>query len=231
LRNKNTEISEDNVRQDISEFVKIVESGDNLIDDIPVIISEKEHKIIVKALKQRINLLIWNSEKEKRQFYEKFFDLISKNNVLGQQNQSIQIGTVGEFSTKYLAANNSPNSFLGDGNKTTIKNSFNETKEQIKKIDEIIRLIVEEKQLETEKKQEIVINFKIIRDELEKEKQTDKLKINELFRKIKRAMENVTLTHRTATAIEWLYNKFYFLSFVANKAAENLNMPDLIQFV
>jgi hypothetical protein len=110
--------------------------------------------------------------------------------------------------------NPNKNNYTDNSDHSTIMilNSFNETKEQIDKIEEIIRLIRKKSEIKYENlRQTIITNFDKIREELAKEKNPNKDKISKWLKTIKKTLETLVLSHDTVEAIKWLYKTFNFV--------------------
>jgi len=224
LLDEGINVSTNTVRQDIYEYIEKVKSGDSF-DDLPVILSPAEHLLVSTTLKNRLSFLShnYNLEKNAKEFYENFFKTLAASNYGIAQQAPIYIQTGGNYNPKSLAAINSPNSLLGDNNLyennsdnsdhsvITITNSFNKKKEQINKLDEIIRLISEHKDLESSQKQTLITNFDKIKEELSDEEQPSKSKIFKWLSNTKKILENVVLSHEAAQAIQWIYETFKFI--------------------
>ena len=224
LLDEGVNVSTNTVRKDILEYIEKVKSGDDF-DDLPVIISPVEHSLISTTLKNRMSFLHHNYtlEKNTREYYENLFKTLATSNHGIAQPTPIYIQTGGHYNPKSLVAHNSPNSLLGDNNVyennsdnsdhsvITITNSFNKKKEQIEKLDEIIRLLIEEKHLESNQKQTLVTNFDKIKEELTDEEQPSKSKIFKWLSNTKKILKNVVLSHETAQAIQWIYENLNFI--------------------
>lgn len=224
LQNEGIIVSTQTVRQDIKEYIDKVKNGDNF-DDLPIIISPAEHSLISTTLKDRLNFLHQNYalEKNTRYHYENLLKTIVESNSGIRQPASIYIQTGGSNNPKSLVTNNSPNSLLGDNNHyenntdnsdhsvITITNSFNKKKDQIERLDEIIRLLSEEKNIEASQRQTLVTNFDKIKEELADEEQPSKPKIFKWLSNTKKILENVVLSHHTTEAIHWIYENFNFI--------------------
>jgi hypothetical protein len=224
LQNDGVNVSTQTVRQDIKEYIEKVKSGSNF-DDLPVIISPAEHELVSTTLKNRLNFLHHNYtlEKNTREHYENLCKKLSASPNGVSQHPSIYIQTGGVNTPKSLSANNSPNILMGDNNLyennidnsdhsvITITNSFNKKKEQIEKLDEVIRLLTEEKNLDGNIKQNLVTNFDKIKEELADEEEPSKSKIFKWLSNTKKVLENVVLSHHTTEAIHWIYDNFNFI--------------------
>lgn len=217
-------VSTQTVRQDIKDYIEKVKKEETF-DDLPIIISPEEHSLVSTTLKNRINFLQhnYNLEKNTREYYENLFKKLSSSaNGLGQQ-PSIFIQTGGVNTPKHLIANNSQNVLLGedvlyenssdnsDHSQITISNSFNKRKEQVAKLDELINLIKQEKEINEDEKQSLITNFDKIKEEITDEDNPNKSRLFKWFSNTKKIVENVVLTHHTTEAIHWIYENFNFL--------------------
>lgn len=232
LLDEGIDVSANTVRQDIREYIEKIKKGD-AFDDLPVIISPIEHSLVSATLRNRLSFLHHNYtlEKNTREHYENLFKILATSNYKITQSAPIYIQTGGNYNPKNLVANHSPNSLLGDNNVyennsdnsdhsvITITNSFNKKKEQIEKIDEVIRFLIEEKNLATNQRQTLVTNFDKIKEELTDEEQPSKSKIFKWLSNIKKISENLVLSHRTTQAIQWIYENF---NFIVNKISSGM---------
>ena len=212
------------MRSDIKDYIEKVKGGENF-DDLPVVISSEEHSLVSATLKNRISFLQhnYNLEKNTREHYENLLKKLSfSSNGFGQQ-PAIFIQTGGVNTPKHLLANNSQNVLLGedvmyennsdnsDHSEITISNSFNKRKEQVAKLDELIKLLKEEKEIKEDDRQTLITNFDKIREEITDEETPNKSKLFKWFSNTKKILENVVLTHHTTEAIHWIYENFNFL--------------------
>jgi hypothetical protein len=225
LQENSIDIGTQTVRNDIKEYIEKVKKGEDF-DDLPIVISPIEHSLVSATLKNRMSFLQHNYQLEKntREHYENLVKLIttSKNGFSSQP--IINIHTGENNSSKNLIATNSHDILQGDNNiydnhsdysdnsTITISNSFNTRKEQIGKIEEIIKLIKEESEIKDEKQRQFLITtFDKIKEELADEEKPDKSKISKWLSNIKKTIEGVVLSHHTYEAVLWLYDSFKFI--------------------
>lgn len=221
LQDDSVNVSTQTVRQDIKEYIEKLNSG-NSFDDLPVIISPAEHSLVSTTLKNRLNFLQHNYalEKNTREYYEKFFKIIASSNYEISKPTSIYIQTGGNNIPKNIVASNSSNIIFGNNNLyennsdhsiIKITNSFNKKKEQIYKLEEIIKLLKEEKNIQTQIKRKLITNFDKIKVEIADEEQPNKSKIFKWFSNIKKVLENVVLSKESTEAIQWICDNLNFV--------------------
>ena len=210
------------VRKDIEEYIQKVRKSDSF-DEMPAIISQAEHDLIVTTLRNRVSFLqhSYDLEKNARGFYQKLLEKVAA--FTPSTPSSIFIQTGGVNAPKHLTASNSNQVYLAeevlsegnssnaDYSKINIENSFNKKSEQIGKIIELIRLISGDQNLDEVNRQSLVTSFDKIKEELEEEDQPNKLKIYKWLLKAKGVLETVVLAHHTTDAVKWIYESFNFL--------------------
>lgn len=206
-------VSPNTVRSDIQEYINNVKN-DEPLDNLPVVISPQEHELVLTVMKNRISFLKHNYELEKnaKEFYIKFIKDISSSNPV-YNHPSIFVQTGGNNIPQLNSGNsliNSSNKNINNSTSNTIKisNSFNKRKEQINKIEEISKLIRADKETKEEIKEEVIRNLLNIKEELEENEEPDKSRIKKGLEKTKSLMSTMVLTHKTAKALQWLFESF-----------------------
>lgn len=96
------------------------------------------------------------------------------------------------------------------GKDITIADSLNERNETIEKIAALINLIKKEDALTDEQKQQVILNFDKIREELA-EQQPSKPKIHKWLTGAKNILTNMVLTHDVADTVQWIYHNLNFV--------------------
>jgi len=184
------------VKKDLDEYIEKIRNGDDL-NDLPEIINQVEHHRLIMALKNRISFLQQNHEVQKnvREFYDKFFQNLNLGNI-AHTHPAVQINNGGiEMDQRKYIANNSANVAQGDGhennmeaNNINIGSTFNERKELVEKIDDLISLIAGQECTDgnlTKANRQLAS----VKDELEDEDKPDKSSIAKWLGKAKSLLE------------------------------------------
>lgn len=119
-----------------------------------------------------------------------------KNEII--MGHKIQVGDI---------TNNSGQIIIGKDIK--VSDSLNGKNETVEKITELINLIKQEQDIDSEQKQSLITNFDKVREEVLEDK-PDKSKIFKWLSTTKVILENFVLTHDVTEAIHWVYNNLNF---------------------
>lgn len=195
LNDSGISVSTNKVRSDIQEYIQKVRRGDSL-DNLPVIISAEEHELIVTQMKNRISFLEhnYNLEKNSAEFYENLVNKLKTNNGITAQ-PTVFVQTGGTNSPQHYLATNSPGAIQGNDikdiyNEIKIAKSFNDRKNQIEDLQQLINLVKTEKSSDSEKaKIGIIKNLEKVKDELEEESEPDKRNVSKWLEKAKSYFE------------------------------------------
>ncbi|MHB8137992.1 MAG: hypothetical protein ACYDGO_06330 [Smithellaceae bacterium] len=214
-------VSTQTVRKDIKDYIDKIKNGD-VLDDLPVIIEPSEHNLVLTTMKNRLSFLQhnFNLQHNSIQFYENFLKNLANSpyGIMHQQSVIVQAGN--QNRANHCLASNSPKAIVGENNTQednsdnsiiTIANSFNEKKEQIDKLGELIALLKNEEDIDKNKQQTAVLNLEKIKEELEEESEPDRSNITKWLIKTKNALDGLVLTYHTNEAIRWIYDSFNFL--------------------
>ncbi len=207
LSNTDKVVATDRIRQDLKEYLDHVRRGDSL-DDIPVVIPIEEHELVVATLKIRINFLEhnYNMEKNTREYYEGLMRKVSSMSVLPAQN--IVLKTDVSINAPTNNAMNSPHALVGESNRAEnsiqIAGSFNERKEQIRNLDELLVLL--RKEPSSEQKEEVIRNIGNIKDELQETEIPDTNRIAGWLNKIQIALQIAVLSPEVVTAVKGFFS-------------------------
>lgn len=211
------DISSNIIRKDINDYIKRVRKGGDF-EDIPSIISTIEHDILITTLKNRMSFLEHNYKLKDNalKHYEKLFDRFDKIDYFkGLSSAPTIFIQKGETFNSMI---DSQNSFSEDTNVSIkISNSFNKRKEQIDKLDELIKLIkTENNRAKNEDsgidfKKEVIKNLNAIKNELSAADKPNENLIIQNLKNTKKLMSGLVLTHKTSKAISWLEDSFQFI--------------------
>jgi FixJ family two-component response regulator len=207
---------EENIRTDILEYIEKIKNG-SVFDDMPTIISRGEHALVSATLKNRLSFLYHNLELHRTglDFYRKLINELPEN--INVKMPSFIINNVDDKS-KHLTASHSSNILHGKhlaydnnvDNSIRITGSFNKKKEQISKLEEVIKLLREEKDMVVNLQQELITSFDKVREEVSEEEKPEKTKIFKWLSNTKKTAESLVLSHEITEAIRWIYNSFNF---------------------
>lgn len=200
-------ISEDEVRADIKDFMDKVSKGESF-NDMPIIINKIEHQFVLTTLKNRINFIehSYNLEKNARQLYEKVVnEMLTSKNIFSPQ-ISTYIQTGGE---KNITKGTNIN--FGEGNYLKIDKSFNnDQKSIVEKIEYSIQQIDNEEKLSAQDKQDLKRHLENIKEEITDEAQPDASKLKKSWEKIKKIAEGAVFSYDLTLALQWISNIFNF---------------------
>jgi hypothetical protein len=104
-------------------------------------------------------------------------------------------------------SNNSGNIVIGKD--IRISESLNGKKESADKIEELIKLLRQESNIDDEQRQSLITNFDKVKEEV-LEGKPDKPKIFKWLSNTKGVLENLVLSHHVTEAIHWVYNNLNF---------------------
>ncbi len=225
LQEGGVNVSTSTVRKDIREYIDKVKSGQTF-EDIPVTISPEEHILVHTALKNRVNFLQqnYNLEKNIRIGYDSFFQKLGQASFSPMQQPNIYIQTGGHHTPKNLLASNSNNVQQGhdllnennteilDNSSVVISNSFNTRKEQINRIEELMKFIKQEDKLKEDDKQTVITNLDKIKEEIYEEESPNRSRIGKWLTNVKSILEHAVLAHHTVEAAKWIYESFSFIA-------------------
>lgn len=217
-------VSTSKVRSDIAEYITKIRSGESF-ENLPTLISIEEHELVLTTLKNRLNFLqhSHNLQQNTIQFYENLLNRVSEMNQLSGISSvpSVFVQT-GGTNAPLLNSRNSNFSSNEEKHLTVIDNSikskikisksFNKRKEQIGKIEDIVNLVRNEEKIKNEIRDELLRNILNIKEELESEEEPNSSRIEKGLENTKKVMSTMVLSHKTAKALEWLYNSFEFIS-------------------
>lgn len=225
LGEEGVSISTDQVRRDIQEYIRKVESGEPL-DDLPVVLSEEEHSLVLTKMKNRINFLqhSFNLEKFAKEFYEDLFDKIRTSSAGIMQAPSVLVQTGGTLHSRSYQAIGSPQAAVGEqsavigasiDSSIRIEDSFQQRGVQIDAVTRLVKLLYEDTEIEGPAKEEAVANLHKIEGELTEEGQPDKSKIAKWFSNVTNAFRTVKLGEDTVRGARDLFDSFNLGSLLA----------------
>lgn len=206
LGNDVINISPEQVKADFREYLKKVETGDSL-DDMPMVLSSQEHYLLLTTMKNRIIFLQqgYNAQKHVNEIYSSLIGPLATARLLPSPNVLVQTG--GIMDSRNYNANNSSHFIQGDSNEyednsTTsinIGKSFNDRKDRVEKITQLIELLNQDEKLEKDHKEKAIKNLEKVKTELSDEDQPDKSRISKWLGIVKESLEFLSLGK---TAIE-----------------------------
>lgn len=95
------------------------------------------------------------------------------------------------------------------GKEIKISKSINGKRKTADRIDELIKLIRQEKNIEEDQRQSLITNFDKVKEEVLEEK-PDKSRIIKWLTTSKEILENLVLTHDVAELVQWVYKNLNF---------------------
>jgi hypothetical protein len=215
-------VSTNQVRRDLQEYIKKVQTGDSL-DDLPVVLSPEEHRMVLTCMKNRINFLqhSYNLEKNATDFYKGLLKQIPSLSlgISSPQNFYLQSGAANQASS-YLALN-SPQAAQGVGNRLIensldqgihIANSFNERTEQVEALSGFwMALHHEREKAEGEAKEKLCEAIDYVRkaeEELKEQDPPEPKRIHKWLETAKYSIKALGLTKEVADAAKAVWDAF-----------------------
>jgi|GEM_PF-890191 hypothetical protein len=203
------------VREDFQEYVRRVETGDDL-SDLPVVTSIEEHNLLVTILKNRISFLqhSYNLQKNATDFYMGLLRNLPRGAVLPAATLVVQTG--GLMDSRRYISTSSQKMIRGDSNtladssvdaSITIGNSFNERRAQV---DFLAKLIeeVRAKVPDAENTTSVVRDFERVKDELEEQEQPDRSRIRTWLERAKSGIQALALGKETLELVNQVLKSF-----------------------
>ena len=213
-------VSTETVRKDLKEYIEKLQSN-TILEGMPIVLSEKEHDAVFGLLKDRIEFIKQHYDfTQKTQFYENLLSKISSQplGVLPSANFYLQTG--GKMDSRNYEAVNSSNIAQGDGNKLIdssiyIGESFNDKKEQIEKLSQLINSLKTNEDLSDEK-DKALNKLEKVKDELTDENNPDKAVIKKWLVKSKEYLSNIKKSKDLFEQVKELYESFNLSSLLTN---------------
>ncbi len=208
-------VSTDRVRNDFNEYLRKVESGEPL-DDLPVIVSDEEHALLLTCLKNRVNFLqhSYNLSKHTIEYYEKLLKAAPLQSGFHSAPPVI-VQTGGQLESRSYNAPGAQNVVQGEYNQLTqisndnsvsISNSFNERKNQIDELAKLIELI--KTTSDNQAAQKAVVELEKVKGELEDEESPDTNRISKWLQNAKNCLGNVKMTKELFDTAKGVYQSF-----------------------
>lgn len=208
-------VSTDTVRNDFNDYLKKVESGDSL-DDLPVVVTNEEHDLLLTSLKNRINFLqhSYNLTKNTVEYYEKLLKAAPLQAGFHSAPPVI-VQTGGHLHSQSHNAIGAQSVVQGENNQLTqistdnsvrISESFNERKNQIDGLANLIQLLKSES--ENHSAQKAAIELEKVKGELEDEEKPDSNRIAKWLKKSKDFLSNVKRTKALFDSAKGVYDSF-----------------------
>lgn len=217
LNESGISVSTERVRKDFVEYLDKIKTGSDF-EDLPVVISEEEHNLLLTTLKNRLVFLETNYRIQKNtiSFYENliFNAKYTQRGFLPAPSVVVQTG--GTMDSRNYRVQNSSDVIQGDRNKLldssdrsqiNIENSFNKKKEQIEKVTRLVELLKEEDKGEQERNKAI-INLEKVKDELEESDKPEPNLIKKWLEKAKNLIGLISVGKKIAGSAVDLWNSF-----------------------
>lgn len=214
LGDEGVNVSTEKVREDLREYIQKVQSGAPL-DDLPITLPEPEHDLLLTLMKNRINFLQhnYNLKKNTIEFYEKIIDKFLANpmGILPAPNVTVQTG--GNMDSRKYNSIDSSHVIQGDNNRLIdssikINGSYNERKNQIDKLSELIDLLKSETKTSTDDRDNAILNLEKVKDEMTDEENPDESRVKKWLGKVLSCFKNLELAKATIDKAKELYDSF-----------------------
>lgn len=214
LGDEGINVSTQKVKKDLQEYIQKVQSGDPL-DDLPVILPETEHNLLLTLMKNRINFLQhnYNLKKNAVEFYEKLINKFVTQPAGILPAPTVMVQTGGSMDSRSYKSIDSSHVIQGDDNKLIdssikIESSFNKRKNQIDKLSELIELLKSESKTPKEDHDKAIINLEKIKDEMTDEEKPDAGLVKKWLNKAQSCFKNLELAKNTINKAKELYDSF-----------------------
>lgn len=207
-------LSNDEIRTDIKEFLEKIQRGEE-IKDIPVLINEVEHYKVLTILNNKLSTLRHNAYLEKNlnsgieQIIEKVIEKKGFSQSIHIYNHQDNMNNSKKIDSESSNINVGDNNFIED-NSINIEHSFNEKKTIVEKIEYSIQQIDNEGALNPQQKQDLKRHLENIKEEITEEANPDTSKLKKSWDKIKKVAENLVLSKELTDALEWIGGMFNF---------------------
>lgn len=213
IKNEGFSVGAERVSQDFKDYLQHLRNGNvEKIDEIPVVRTIGEHKMMLTQFKNRFIFLqlCYDASLKTIQNYEQFFSNGRAFPALPAPNVVVHTG--GSMDSRNYTATNSKHIIQGDSNRLTdssvnIGGSFNERQERVAALDDVIAKL---KDLETE---DAVVSKAArelgkVRDELTEDSDPDKSSVKKWLGNAKNLMGTAALSFEVTEAAKKLWELF-----------------------
>lgn len=211
-------VSTDKVKQDLQDYINKVKSGLPL-DDLPVIISEHKHHLLLTVMKNRINFLqhSYTTQKNVTKLYENILQELSLKGFGIQHSPNFYIQGGGQMTPSNYNAINSNQIAQGKSihmidnqidQSIKIENSFNERKNQIESLSKLLDSLRIAETNQEEKKEEVIRNISNVKDELSEEEAPEPLRIRKWLEKAKNSLSYLKIGKEVLEQARELFSSF-----------------------
>jgi hypothetical protein len=214
LGDEGISVSTQTVKKDIQEYIRKVQMGEPL-DDLPVILPQNEHHLLITLMKNRINFLQhnYNLKKNAVEFYEQLINKFVAHPAGVLPAPTVLVQTGGNMDSRSYKSIDSSHVIQGDDNTLTdssikIGSSFNDRKDQINQLSELIQLLKDEPNGSKDDRDKAILNFEKVKDEISEEEKPDAGRIKKWFSKAQGCLKNIELAKSTIEKAKQLYDSF-----------------------
>lgn len=211
-------VSTDKVKQDLQDYINKVKSGLPL-DDLPTIIPEPKHQLLLMVMKNRINFLqhSYTTQKNVTELYENILKELSLKGFGIQPAPNFYIQGGGQMTPSNYNAINSNQIAQGKSirmidnqidQSIRIENSFNERKDQIESISKLLDSLKIAETNQEEKKEEVIRNISNVKDELSEEEVPEPLRIKKWLEKAKNSLRYLKIGKEVLEQAKELFSSF-----------------------
>ena len=214
LGDEGINVSTQTVKNDLQEYIQKVQTGEPL-DDLPVVLPEAEHHLLLTLMKNRINFLQHNYSLKKNavEFYEKLINKFIAHPAGILPAPTVMVQTGGSMDSRSYKSIDSSHVIQGDENQLTdssikIEKSFNKRQNQIDKLSELIDILKDESGGSKEDREKAILNFEKVKDELSEEESPNPSFIKKWLGKAQSCLKNIEIARTTLVKAKELYDSF-----------------------
>lgn len=207
-------VSTARVKEDLKDYVRRVQSGDDL-SDLEVVVPDPEHAALILALRNRISYLdhTYKMQKNALEFYERILKTGTPSQLGITPTQQFYITGAGDMNSKSYTAIGSSRVVQGDNNEVDqsihIAESFNEKKQQLENLDQLIAALTAAHSTPTEDSKKAIINLEKVKDELKTEDKPDATRIMKWMDTAKSAIKVLALGKDALDLAEKTFGGFH----------------------
>lgn len=214
LGDEGINVSTQKVKKDLQEYIRKVQIGEPL-DDLPVVLPETEHHLLLTLMKNRINFLQhnYNLKKNAVEFYEQLIKNFVAHPAGILPAPTVMVQTGGSMDSRSYKSIASSHVIQGDENKLDdssirIEKSFNNRQNQINNLSELIEILKKESGEPKEDREKAILNLEKVKDELSEEESPNPGFIKRWLSKAQSYLKTIELAKSTVEKAKELYDAF-----------------------
>lgn len=207
-------VSTARVKEDLKDYVRRVQSGDDL-SDLEFVVPDPEHAALLLALRNRISYVehTYKMQMNALEFYERILKTGTPSQLGITPAQHFYITGAGDMNSKSYTAIGSSRVVQGDNNEVDqsihIAESFNEKKQQLENLDQLIAALTAAHSTPTEDSKKAIINLEKVKDELKTEDKPDGSRIMKWMDTAKNAIKVLALGKDALDLAEKTFDGFH----------------------